>query len=337
MTKNNLTLPNGVSLLRYSSARTALAECHKIDEVKSIRDKAIAVQVYAALAKDMALIDNATDIRMRAEIRGGELLKEMAKRGERQKAGGSPRGVNSNGSLLLKDLGISKMQSSRWQKLASLPKDQQEDKISRAKKKQRAVLDGTAKRTRVEMRAEDDARVAALKPRPGKYRTLVVDPPWDYEWLSIAGRATPGYATMSHEQLLAMADQFKAWSEDNCHLYLWATNNFMTRACDLVAAYGFQHRTVLTWRKMTKNGKEWFGLGSYFRNSTEHVLFATKGELRTRRDNIRTIFDGVVGEHSEKPEEFYEIVRAASHGPFGEVFQRQSRPQFENLFVTEKA
>jgi N6-adenosine-specific RNA methylase IME4 len=195
----------------------------------------------------------------------------MAERGERPKG----RKKESHAATL-SDLGVSKTQSSRWQHLASMSKAEQEQKIANAKKKAKSALDGTAKRTRVEMRADDEARIAKLVPVFGKYRTLVIDPPWDYEWLSIAGRASPGYATMDQPALLAMADQVKAWSEENSHLYLWTTNNFMTRAVELVAAYGFQHRTVLTWRKMTKNGKEWFGLGSYFRNSTEHVLFATR-------------------------------------------------------------
>lgn len=180
------------------------------------------------------------------------------------------------------------------------------------------------KRTRAEMRDEDEARVKSLAPVIGKFRALVIDPPWDYEWLSIAGRAAPGYATMSHEELLAL--DVAQWAEENCHLYLWTTNNFMTRAVDLMAHWGFQHKCVLTWVK-----PRW-GLGSYFRNSTEHVLFGMRGELRTRSDSIATHFRAPLGKHSEKPEEFYDLVRAASHEPFGEVFQREDRSDFTNVF-----
>lgn len=176
--------------------------------------------------------------------------------------------------------------------------------------------------------AKDEQRIVGMTPVEGKHRTLVIDPPWDYEWLSLAGRAAPGYATMSHDELKAM--NVTAWAEDNCHLYLWTTNNFMTRAVELMALWGFQHKTVLTWVK-----PRW-GLGSYFRNSTEHVLFGVRGELRTRSDSIATHFEAPVTEHSAKPDAFYDIVRQASYPPYGEAFQRTDRPDFRNLFEKEE-
>ena len=178
--------------------------------------------------------------------------------------------------------------------------------------------------TRQESKAADEERVMSVKPVKGKFKTLIIDPPWDYGSLSIAGRAAPGYATMTHDELLDLV--VPAWAHDDCHLYLWTTNNFMTRAVDLMAHWGFQHKTVLTWVK-----PRW-GLGSYFRNSTEHVLFGVRGELRTRADNIATHFEAPLGEHSEKPEEFYDFVFRASYPPYGEAFQRQPRKAFTNLF-----
>jgi N6-adenosine-specific RNA methylase IME4 len=182
---------------------------------------------------------------------------------------------------------------------------------------------------RRDMRARDEQRVFSLEPRPGRYRTLIVDPPWDYEWLSLAGRAKPGYATMSHEELLALP--VPGWAQDESHLYLWTTNNFVTRAVDLMARWGFAHKTMLTWVK-----PRW-GLGSYFRNQTEHVLFGVRGELRTRSDSISTVFEAETGEHSQKPEAFYDIVRAASFSPYGECFQRAEREGFANLYREKEA
>jgi N6-adenosine-specific RNA methylase IME4 len=153
-----------------------------------------------------------------------------------------------------------------------------------------------------ETRKEDEVRILSLSQVTGKFPTLVIDPPWDYEGLSLAGRAAPVYATMTREELMAL--DVSQWAADNCVMYLWVTNNFMTRGVELMAKWGFQHKTVLTWVKPR------IGLGSYFRNSTEHVLFGIRGEMRTRRDDIPTHFEAPTTGHSIKPEKFYEIVRA---------------------------
>jgi N6-adenosine-specific RNA methylase IME4 len=177
----------------------------------------------------------------------------------------------------------------------------------------------------------DEQRILDLVPRIGKFRTVVLDPAWDYDWLSLAARAKPGYAMQTIESLREL--DVKAWADqdEGCHLYCWTTNNFLGEACKLVEHWGFQHRTMLTWIKPPP-----FGLGSYFRNSTEQVLFATLGDTTTRHAaaSIPTHFEAPRGEHSEKPEKFYEIVRAASYPPYGEGNQREARSDFMNLFVS---
>lgn len=179
----------------------------------------------------------------------------------------------------------------------------------------------------------DEQRVLNLVPLVGKHRTIIIDPAWDYDWLSIAARAKPGYAMQTIESLRAL--DVRAWAdeEEGTHLYCWTTNNFLSEACKLVEHWGFQHRTVLTWIKPPP-----FGLGSYYRNSTEQCLFATLGDTTTRpaAASISTHFEAPRGEHSEKPEKFYDIVRAASYPPYGEANQREAREDIVNLFV-EKA
>ena len=132
------------ALIRYEAARTALAEAHRVDEVKDIRDKAEAMAAYARQAKDQELILWATEIKVRAERKAGELLAATAASGER--AGQSEGGIRAtaerwgNSSLdttsyppTLSDMGISKDQSSRWQSLASMTDEHFETAVATAK------------------------------------------------------------------------------------------------------------------------------------------------------------------------------------------------------------
>jgi N6-adenosine-specific RNA methylase IME4 len=171
--------------------------------------------------------------------------------------------------------------------------------------------------------ARDEERILNMAPVAGKYRTLVLDPPWPCE-SDFLGRGAPKYALMTRDQILALP--VAQWADDRCHLYLWATNASLPFACECLATWGFAHKSVLTWVKPRR------GLGAHFRNTTEHVLFGMQGRLPTRSRRIATHFEAPVGEHSAKPDRFYEIVRAASFPPCGEAFQRKARPGFENLY-----
>lgn len=137
--------PNGgalTQLVRYEQARTALAEAHRVDEVKDIRDKAEAMAAYARQAKDQDLILWATEIKVRAERKAGEMLTDMAERGERAVRGDGPRFDPGNSSIkelvldrpkTLTDLGVTKRESHRWQQLASMSEDHFEAAVATAK------------------------------------------------------------------------------------------------------------------------------------------------------------------------------------------------------------
>lgn len=115
-------------LVRYEAARHALQVAHRVDEVKTIRDKAQAMAAYARQAKDTELVEWATEIKVRAERRAGEMLAEMGVR-----AGNPQLSKATTIAPTLANLGISRDQSSRWQKLAAVPEDQFEKAVEAAK------------------------------------------------------------------------------------------------------------------------------------------------------------------------------------------------------------
>jgi hypothetical protein len=120
-----------MQLARYEQARTALAEAHRVDEVKDIRDKAEAMAAYARQAKDSELIQYATEIKVRAERRCGELLSQTEKH-----RGGRPTGNHSNdesGFQTLAEMGLTHNESSRYQQLAAMPAEHFETAVATAK------------------------------------------------------------------------------------------------------------------------------------------------------------------------------------------------------------
>lgn len=129
-------------LVKYEAARHALQEAHSVDEVKDIRDKAQAMLAYGKQAKDTELIWIATDIKIRAERKAGQLLAEMKINGERVAQGGDKKSKSQPTTSIiptLESFGISRDQSSRWQKLAAVPEKKFEQAVAAAKEIQAEV------------------------------------------------------------------------------------------------------------------------------------------------------------------------------------------------------
>ena len=132
-------MPSGLGLVRYDAMCLAIAESHRVDEVKDIRDKMIAIEAYAKQARNLDAENKAAEIRIRAERRTGELLREMKEAGQRQTKGDNGRNSRamSRATTLpptpppsLKDLGITRDQSSKWQQLANVPQKEFERAVN---------------------------------------------------------------------------------------------------------------------------------------------------------------------------------------------------------------
>lgn len=158
------------------------------------------------------------------------------------------------------------------------------------------------------------------------YATIVADPPWRYssgtERRNSAGTLTGvAYSTMSAQEVADLP--VAALAADDAHLYLWTTNTkiFETLLLEIVAAWGFTYKTMLTW---IKTGQP--GLGSYFRGCTEHVLFCTKGAASIPPAvRERNHFAAHRTPHSTKPDAFFDLVERVSPAPRVELFARAPR------------
>ncbi len=163
------------------------------------------------------------------------------------------------------------------------------------------------------------------------FGTVLADPPWRF--LNRTGKVAPEhrrlsrYETMSWKEIadLPVADIMAKQS----HCYLWVPNALLTEGLRVLEAWGFTYKTVMVWHKVRKDGgSDGRGVGFYFRNVTEPVLFGVRGKLRTLPPGRRQVnlLATQKREHSRKPDELYPIVEACSPGPFVELFARYPQP-----------
>jgi N6-adenosine-specific RNA methylase IME4 len=296
-------------LVRYDAARTALAECYRIDEVKEIRDKAVAMQEYARQAKDGQLIEWATDIRLRAERKAGQLLKEMADRGERD-PGGRGR-IELRPATQLADLGVTKTQSHRWQKLGAMADEAFEARAAGAKKQAVAAVELTAKERTAEKQQGRALREAELATKQvalpdKKYGVIVADPEWRFEpWSRETGmdRAADNHYPTSVTEVIATRD-VPSIAANDCVLFLWATVPMLPHALHVIGAWGFDYRSHVIW------GKDRVGTGYWFRNKHELLLVGVRGNIPAPAMGMQwpSLIQAPVAEHSAKPECFLEMI-----------------------------
>jgi N6-adenosine-specific RNA methylase IME4 len=167
---------------------------------------------------------------------------------------------------------------------------------------------------------------------PRRFRTILADPPWRFT--NRTGKVAPEhrrlsrYATMATDEIgdLPIGNV----CEGTSHLYLWVPNALLPEGLRVMEAWGFQYKANIVWHKVRKDGgSDGRGVGFYFRNVTELLLFGVRGKnARTEAPGRSQVnyMSSRKREHSRKPDEQYELIESCSQGPYLELFARGTRP-----------
>lgn len=167
-----------------------------------------------------------------------------------------------------------------------------------------------------------------------KFSTILADPPWQFQ--NRTGKMAPEhkrlsrYSTMKLEEIKSIPVHEVV--TEPAHLYLWVPNALLSEGLEVMKAWGFTYKTNMIWYKVRKDGgPDRRGVGFYFRNVTEVILFGVRGKKARTLQPARSLENIIIQrkrEHSRKPDEQYEVIESCSRGPFLEMFARGSRPNW---------
>ena len=173
-----------------------------------------------------------------------------------------------------------------------------------------------------------------LKTLSKRYGSILIDPPWRFS--NRTGKVGPEhkrlrrYDTMSFDDIAALP--ISEITLPKSHLYLWSPNALLPEALDIMRAWGFTYKTNIVWYKVRKDGgPDGRGVGFYFRNVTELLLFGIRGKIRTLapgRSQVNIVITRK-REHSRKPDSVYDLIQRCSPGPYCEMFSRQRVPEWD--------
>ena len=182
-----------------------------------------------------------------------------------------------------------------------------------------------------EISIEDTIASFMLACNQKKFKTILADPPWQFN--NRTGKVAPEHKRLNRYPTLCLEDIKKipvqSVAEEKCHLYLWVPNALLPDGLEVMKAWGFEYKTNLIWEKVRKDGyPDGRGVGFYFRNVTEILLFGIRGggyrTLAPARSQVN-IIRSIKREHSKKPDEIYSIIEACSEGDYLEMFARGVR------------
>jgi N6-adenosine-specific RNA methylase IME4 len=165
------------------------------------------------------------------------------------------------------------------------------------------------------------------------FRVLSADPPWAFQD-RLPGKtrgAARNYRTLSLPEIETFITDNAIHVADDALLFLWRVSAMVPEAYAVAKAWGFVAKSEIVWRKLERSGVVHFGMGRYCRNSHETCIIASRGKNIVVDHSVRSVFDAMIGRHSEKPEAFYRLVERLAPGPRLELFARQRRPGWTSI------
>lgn len=173
--------------------------------------------------------------------------------------------------------------------------------------------------------------IRPLPTTPGGFPTILADPPWRFQ--NRTGKVAPEHRRLDRYNTMTLEDIRNIPVADvaatNAHLYLWVPNALLPDGLRVMESWGFRYVSNIVWAKRRKDGgPDGRGVGFYFRNVTELILFGVRGSMRTLAPARRQVnmIETRKREHSRKPDEQYQLIQDCSPGPYLELFARYAQP-----------
>jgi len=237
--------------------------------------------------------------------------------------GAAPRDTGDTRDKIARYLGVGRTTIERAEAVVDAAEEEPEEYGYLVEQMDRSgKVAGAYRRLEVLRQAKEWESAPPERPT-GPSQVIGADPPWRYE----SGNSLP-YPTMDIEQIKAM--RVAQIADENAILWLWTTNAHLRIAFEVIEAWGFEYKTILTWVK------DRMGTGEWLRGQTEHCMLAVRGKPVFLHGNHATVLEAARREHSRKPEEFYALVEATSPGGKLELFCRQQRAGWQ-VFGDETA
>jgi N6-adenosine-specific RNA methylase IME4 len=300
--------------------QTTLADHRRVTAFQALLGRMLTGRVERLRAQNLL-----SELRLRQERAIGHWLAAHVRHG-----GGGDRRSQSRTGTVVGDLpdGVSKKESSRFQKLAAIPEARFDHHLTTTRDAGREITtSGVLKLFVTPVQpvptptAPTTDRVADLEElvRCGRtFGTIYADPPWEYGNRATRGAAARHYRTLTVEQIARLPVANLA--AEAAHLHLWTTNAFLFAAEQVIRAWGFEYKSCFVWTKPT------VGLGNYWRVAHEFLLLGVRGKCPFRNRGQRSWQCIPGGEHSAKPERVRQLIELVSPGPYLELFARRRFP-----------